>query len=41
MIRNIQFDSQRLGKLFLDFTKNDGTPYDVIILAGDTPLINK
>ena len=35
MIRNIQFDSQRLGKLFLDFTKNDGAIYDVIILAGE------
>ena len=35
MIRNIQFDSQRLGKLFLDFTKKDGTLYDVIILAGE------
>ena len=35
MIKNIQFDSKLLGKLFLDFTKPDGTPYDVIILAGE------
>ena len=35
MIKKIQFDSSRLGKLFLDFSKPDGTIYKVIVLAGE------
>ena len=35
MIKKIQFDSSKLGKLLLDFTKPNGDPYEVIVLAGE------
>ena len=35
MIKSIEFDCNRLGKLFLDFTKPNGAPYDTIVLVGE------